>query len=310
MKQIWAIGLGLLVLGLAMSGCSESVSETSVAADGSVVKVVTIREGSASGAMSMGEEPKPMTDLVKFEGQGWEITESTVNGSRILTATKRLSSWREADCGWSLVLDEKRSILGRSRIHESEGYLNFEERYSLVGEVDMAKRDSELAKMQDSLRKSWQKGELSDADAKSLSEKVRALVVRTIFGPSEPILPIFLTSPKRFEREFKKRIFGDLTSYFVGINDMSLDEAKAQAQSFIKEMDAEQQVGNPAEEAGKTDGEDGNSGNSFSISVCFKGAVVKEQNGLVDPVSDEIYWDFYSMAVEESPVVLHARFRL
>jgi hypothetical protein len=310
-NRILAIGLGMVVVGGLLGGCSEAVSATTVGDDGSVVKVITIREGTASGVMSFGgEEPKPMADMIKLEGDGWKVTEDTVNGSRVLTAEKRLANWKDAGSGWSLVISDKKSILGQSRIYESEGYLNFEEKYSFKGEFDTAKREKELAELRDKLKNNWLKGSISDADAKTLSEKIRAISLRVVFGPSEPILPLLLTSPKRFEREFRIRIFGELTDCFMGISGMTIEESKAQAKKMLDVMNAESQVPNPADGPPPSDdGEESGNENSYAISVSFKGQVVKEQNGIIDPITDEVYWDFYSMAVEDAPVVLHARFR-
>ncbi|MFM9873241.1 MAG: hypothetical protein ACKVQS_07220 [Fimbriimonadaceae bacterium] len=311
MRNWLAFGFGALLVGGLLGGCTEAVSSTEMGEDGSVVKVITIREGSASGVLNFGgEEPKPMMDMIKFEGQGWNVKEDTVNGSRVLTAEKRLSSWREADSGWSLVLGDKKSILGRSRIYESEGYLNFEEKYSFVGEVDTAKREKELEEMREKLTANWMKGKLSDKDADELSTKMRSLALRIVFGPSEPILPLLLTSPKRFEREFKIRIFGELSSCFLGINEMDINEAKAQAKKMLAVLDAESQVPNPADgPPPSNDSEEKGNENTYAISVSFKGPVVKEQNGLIDPITDEVYWDFYSMAVEDGPIICRARFR-
>lgn len=310
-RRILTIGIGLAVLGAFLGGCAESVSETTVGDDGSVVKVITIKEGSMSGAMNMGEEePKPLTDLVKLQGEGWTVKEEVVEGSRVFTAMKRISDWRNGESSWSLVLNDKSSISARSQISESEGSLNFEESYNYVGDVDLEKREKEMALLQNNLKQIWMKGELSDADAEGLSLKIRPVVNRILFGPSEPILPLLLTSPKRFEREFRIKISDKISALFLGVNGMSEAEAREHAKKLLDVMNAQDQVENPADDPGAMASEDESaSENSYSISVSFKGPGVAEHNGLLDPVADEVYWDFYSMAVEEAPVLLKVRFR-
>ncbi len=310
MKRHLILAFGLVIAGGLLGGCAESTSATTVDENGGVIKVITVREGTGSATMNMSEEPVPLAAMIKLEGEGWTVKEDMVNDARVFTAEKRFSNWKDGDSGWSLILSDKKSITGQSRIYESDGALNFEEKYSYVGEVDQAKKDAEIAKMSDNLKNIWMKGTLSDADADNLSKKIRPEVNRILFGPSDPILPLMLTSPKRFEREFRIRASGKITALFVGVNGMTSEEAKEQTKKFFEVMNAGDQIGNPAdnpEEMGAE--EDSNQENSFSISVSFKGAGVTEQNGLIDPVTDEVYWDFYSMAVEEAPVILKARFR-
>lgn len=303
-------GLGV-VFGMVLSGCTQHVSSSDYGADGSVVKVVTIKESMLNSMAGMGadpdEQPQSLKDKIEFVGEGWKVTEEDGEEGPVLRAEKRMSRWDAPGAEWKLKISDKVSVMAKSGATGADGEYVFEEKYWLEGEIDHAKRDESIAEVQSKLQENWLKGSLSDTDSKRLAETVIGVTTRIMFGPNDPIVMMMMGSAKRFEREYAIRAYQELTPHFVGVNEMSWEEARLQTKKLLEVWRAtksmgEGSIGGQAEEDGETE-------NSYAISVSFKGPVVKEQNGKVDPTNDEIFWDFYSQTLESGPVTCMVRFR-
>lgn len=291
-----------------MSGCSQVENRTEVGVDESVTKSITISENMAGGMGGEEISVESLKEKLKLPGGGWTVEDLSEGDEVKIRATKLFANWKSAQTDFEFVVSEEQSILGNSEFIELEEGGEFVERYRLKVPMSGEDRANELAEGVARLRAAWTIGELSDREAELLADGVNEILISTVFGPSEPLLPILMSSPNRFERDVRLRCFEPMTQLFLSVDGVSEDEARGMVMSLFKELNAGEEFSDATPQVGVEEGEEEESEASYSLQVVFSAPQLRDGNGRFDPFKNEYFWDFYSMRLEHGPVEMRAKF--
>lgn len=307
-KRNWIL-LAWVVLGGLLGGCSQVENRTAVGADGVVKKSITITENMAGAMGGADITAESLRAKLMLPGDDWEFEDLSDEDEVKIRVSKVFDSLESAAVDFELAVSEEQAVLGRSEFLVGDDGAEFVERYSMKVPLPADEVESEIAKGAARLRQAWTIGELTDAESQRLSVAGREILMNAVFGPSEPLFPILVSSPGRFEREVRLRCFEPMTELFLSVDGVSEDEARGLVLSFFKALDTEEEFGGAAPEIEMGSEEEEETETTYSIQVVFSSPNMVEGNGRYDVFQGEYFWDFYSMRLETSPIEMRVRFR-
>lgn len=300
--------LWCLWLVLAISGCARTVAVSEVREDGSWKRSVTFTVSQQEG---MGPETKIEDVFALPSGAQWKTSREKGKGELIFRA-EREAKLGETIEGDVTILEKKQpKLVSRVTVSEIEpGVYEYREVYRLATPrkpLDAVKlTPEERQKLPALLRDN-----ATDDQLKEIMTGTVDSIWRLLFGPSEPLLLSFLVQPEVVERKMRQRMGAAMEAELEKVLGEKLDATQRRA--IVRELLTESQLKsafNPEEEAKKKTEEEPSTGSgaglvSILVSVKLPGTIV-ESNGLVDPYTGEVFWNFYQEAAEIRDVELRA----
>lgn len=287
---------------LTVGGCARSMSETSVANDGSWTRTVkfTIPKEAPMG----GDAPK-FEDTFVVPGAGWKVERTTDKENQVLTAT------RSAKLGETISKDiqvkTKKGIVCVNEVKVTELAPGKFEYLETVKYVGPDKPDiSEAQKWMAPLLADVLPAGTNPAINQRFVGEMFAEMWHIIFGPSEPLLSQLFFSPDLAERRMKAK-FGRALDRLLAKefgDKMDADARLKAIRTLIAKLDADKVLEGPKEKQKEGQSEDSNLVAMFT-SVKLPGRIV-ESNGETDEVSGEVFWAYYPEAAQIGDVVLRA----
>ncbi|ARU39908.1 hypothetical protein CCB80_01655 [Armatimonadetes bacterium Uphvl-Ar1] len=307
-NRLWIL-LAWVVLGGLLGGCSQVENRTSVGADGVVKKSITISENMAGAMGGVEMTAESLRAKLKLPGDDWEFDDLSDEDEVKIRVSKVFDSLESAAVDFELAVSEDQSVLGRSEFLVGDDGAEFVERYAMKVPLPADEVEAEIVEGAAKLREAWTIGELTDAESRRLSVAGREILMNAVFGPSEPLFPILVSSPGRFEREVRLRCFEPMTELFLSVDGVSEEETRGMVLSFFKVLDTEEEFGGTAPKIEMGNEEEEKTETTYSIQVVFSSPNLVEGNGRFDVFQGEYFWDFYSMRLETSPIEMRVKFR-
>ncbi len=276
---------------IALSGCAQLDSQTSVNSDGGYEKAVVFKI-SKSGQMPGGEKPD-IRSYVNPEGEGWKIVVTENDEEEIMTLTKNFSPGESA----RLYVNQS----GNKELESTTTFENgmFKETWKWIG----ADKTDEFDRAVEHLEKLiLEKTNMDATVAKKVALESQKEIRLEMFGPPKPLLS-YMFHPQVMQREFQLMVYRVLVSK---LTENEIEGAKKHAIELAKAM-------NSAEYG--TSKEQSDSGNSNSLMISMNvilmadGRILESTNGVENPIIGTIEWSLYPEATQLDPIQLTAKFK-
>ncbi len=290
----------LLPLALA---CARSSSTTVVAEDGSWSR--TLKFTIAKDGM-MGEPGKFEDTFILPAGPQWKTTKVTEKDNMIFTAI------RHAKLGESISKDlqivEKGKVVCTNEVKVTQiapGRYEYLETIKYVGaeKPDIAGPKKELIP----LLKKCLPADTSDALLDTIAGEFFVGAWRMIWGPTEPMLGLLMSSPDLAERRLKSKfgkVMDGLLLKHLG-DKLDANSRLTAIRALVKELDSEKVMRGEKDKKKEESGGGNDSMVSVFSAVQLPGRIV-ESNGESDEISGEVFWAFYPESAQIGDVVLRA----
>ncbi|MCB0826759.1 MAG: hypothetical protein KDC26_11265 [Armatimonadetes bacterium] len=299
--------LAFLVIFAIMTGCTQVESRSIVDKNGGVEKtvVVTIDQGMAPP----GSEPQKPSDVVQFVGEGWSVQTKTEQTRMILSATKKLAPGAMSGGGITLMSKGKKLVTLTPATEVSESGVTYRETLKWVGESRQSELNEGMANAQKQIASALKSYNPKPDEIDAIAKEATLELWRIVYGPSDPIFPIFLTQPIKGEREMKIKLYEFFAKRFEEkpLGAMKAEDAKTAARQIVRQLTSQELMQGSATEADPGQAQDREL-ISISISVTGPGEVMKH-NGNYDPVEDRLTWDMFSDAAAHQEISLSATFK-
>lgn len=299
--------LPILALAALLAGCRQTSSTTEVRDDGSFTRSVKLMASDVTPDSTL-----KMPDVfVLPKAPEWKVNETppTIQGGTTIEAN---GTFRFGQDITDIGLKQKGKVVLVNSVQVKEvtpGVYEYREVFTWKGERN--KQDDGGAKIRERLDL------ILGPDSKIPAEKREQMVTvadrlltQMLFGPPEPYLTVAIASPEFFFRKIRgvmgpkllaaaERIFGDA---------MSPDERK---QFVAKLLDpelatAQAQASAPSQPSGSEEEASDEQPTTLTMVVKMPGTLT-ETNGLIDPITGEVYWTMFSDAAQRSHVEIYAR---
>jgi Uncharacterized conserved protein len=324
---------------LSATGCARVGALTEVRPDGSLTRTVTLRGPAPApeGGMSLG--PK-MTDLVDAPGGGaWKVTRATEEMDLVITATREVSG-TDAGAGWSDIVvrgeakkeaqepdapasaDSAPPAPGPVRVTNrvsvrliAPGRLEYREVFAWQG-----KRPDGPGAPDAEMNAVFLKGlppalARDPAVVKALQRSITREMVKVVFGPGEPIMPLLLFHPEYAEYRLRRRLTGAVRAALAESAAGKLTDAERLAaekqltEALTRSISARSRAAqaNPASPpaADEKKEEDGGPPVALFVRVKMPGKVIST-NGEYDEDTGEVIWPLFAEAAGFEDIVLTA----
>ncbi|MFN3728492.1 MAG: hypothetical protein ACK4XJ_02105 [Fimbriimonadaceae bacterium] len=287
--------------GLVLLGCASAVSETSVQADGSFYRRVTLELATSV----MEEEPDIRTKFVLPE-EGVDV--KTQDGKMVATFERPYAADSGQVTDIQCLHDGKVALVNEITVRRIDGGLiEFREVFRRVGQparLDPKDRGEVVAAMRSALP-----AKVSDAKVEQVTDKVMLAVVRMMFGPPEPLMTSAMVMPAFGGRRITSRIYETvLTTLKTDLaSEMSLAECEAAARSMLEDPAFNLTRNATPEPPRPTDAENNSLIVMITSAVKGPGKLVRT-NGIHDPFSGEVVWALFSQSAEAANAELIAVF--
>lgn len=292
---VLAVSLGV---SLVVAGCARVATTTEIAADGSFVRksVYTVVKSPMSGmGDSSGKSaPDKPEDFFRLPANSPQVKVVKTQGEQdIKIAVSRALAAGSPSLQDVTILAEKGKVMATSAVtvrRLPDGTIEYVETLHALSPSSEAREFvvPELrARVKTALPVEFQKTELID----KATAVVMVNVAHGLFGPPEPNLFNMMLSPEGTERRVDAFIFrANITGLREAIPGMSEDQAQATARGLLDVFNEKALQGGSSSVPGASTGSSGPNGlTPLYFDVKFKGKVV-ETNGLVDPVTGDVYW--------------------
>jgi hypothetical protein len=299
-------GLGVAVTWLiALAGCARARVTTTIQPDGSFTRSV----------MLTGQEKKDMQVTPTLEdtfaipsGPGWKQKEETANGDHVFTLERTVAAGASLQGDLSIKAGPSGKLrLTNQAVVTRTGPHRFEYRETLKwkGQPDGLIADLKpetLATIQSALPKPL----ATEANARTLADKLGELAVPMMFGPGDPLLAMGLLHPDLAARRAGQRVG---TLLLKALEDQFGDQLTQQQRKEIARQliqstlsSAKMTTPDPAAIGAKKD-----SGGLTPLMFIVKtpGRIVSS-NGEVDDLTGEVFWALFDAAAAMHDVVLTA----
>jgi len=147
----------------------------------------------------------------------------------------------------------------------------------------------------------------TDANVRSLAQRMAAMVVPVMFGPGDPLLALGLMHPDLAERRATQRVgtvmMKALEDQFG--NQMTVDQRREAVRKLVATSFAASRPAEPDPSAGPPDKSSGSALTPLMFIVKTPGRVVSS-NGEVDEFTGEVYWALFPEAASLKDVTLTA----
>ena len=294
---------------LALAGCARVKSSTAVAEDGSFERTVRLTVGKEQ--TGLGPVPKP-GDLMAFD-QAWKVEtggdakEDWIEGRLAATPTA-------GEAGPKLTLRKpsgEEVLVGTVAAKRlDDGTIEYTETYQWVGKAT-GERPKPSPEFRAAAQTSLADLTLTPAQLDELETAAAKALHRAVFGPSDPLLMQLLTSPDLAARKMKTvaglALIERARPWAEG--KMTEEELRAAVRVMVATVDSPVDPAAEAQQAGQPGAEE-EAAPPVNLTVFLTGpGRIVDTNGIVDPLTGEVYWSFFDLAAEIEPVVLRAVFR-
>jgi len=306
--------LPLMFCAVAIStGCARVSVNTNLAADGSFKRVAKYASSDSQLDMANQHGKRDITELFLIPTQGAGISverKKTQEGETLVTVTRSGAAGGPplADIA-VLGPDRKTTLTSSVAIRRLEnGQIEYRERLSWLGQRKNTFGDMppELrVQIKQSLPPRLAKTETID----DITHRVVKAMINTFFGPAEPVLPIMAIDPDLATRKLRIAFYLNLALSLQRDYAMTPDETRSMLASLTAEDKMKSvltsKLPGVAAPAGTDKPSSSTDGNfmPLTFAVSFPGKIVRT-NGLVDPVTGEVYWSLYDIAVEFEDITL------
>lgn len=311
MKRLLFAGLA----GAVLVGCGAVASETTISEDGSFERKVTVTMAD-TGELPGAESPDP-SEMVRLNGaDGW--TTETLNeggGSRFI-ANRSFSAGENEQTGYSLLSGENPFVTCEVVVTKlANGFIEYTETYTWVGETPEGVIEDE--EMLADLEKHLKPIGATDGDVQKIAEGTIERMWPNLFGPKDTLMIEMFVNTTVIERKMMRLVGASILGAVEEVLPNTTAEQRLTAvRGIIADMKVEDimqttpegMVDNPMDMPAEGE-EEGSDDDMVGLSAVVKGpGRLVETNGEYDPITGEVFWNFYSMAAALGPVVLKAVF--
>lgn len=304
----------VLIAGLiAISGCARVSVNTKLDADGGftrTVKYAVTKNDAAGGIPGAPSKPSDIFGVPKA-GAGVTVEEKTDKDSIVATVTRKVVAGSEALNDIVLLDDKKKPIVSSTvSVRKLEnGRLEYTETLHWTGEHKKGAFDMPpdfRAIVKKSLPTRFQTTETIDKVARRTMKET----IHILFGPSDPLFSNFLMNQDVMTHKLGSAMFRVLVPALQDeAQGMTSDEAEGVVRALVPALNATELMkdkANPTPPTGPTPDSPKSDTASLvplTFDVSFPGHVV-ETNGIMDPMSGQVYWSLYALVAEFEDVKL------
>ncbi|MFI5385181.1 MAG: hypothetical protein ACHQ50_03580 [Fimbriimonadales bacterium] len=307
------IRFAFLVAVVLLAGCARVSTSTTLNADGSFVRkvVYTVSKsnglGPPSGADTQKKE-KPEDYFKLPSGPGVKVDHSEDKNGLIVTTTRTVAAGSAPLQDIALIAD-KTKILATSSVTVTkfpDGRLEYVESLHKLEPSTTAQQfviPDLRARVKKALPVEYQKTELIDR----LTREIMINLAHALVGPPEPNLFNLLLTPDSSARRVNALAFtANVQSFKNAVPDMTPVQATTMARTLANVLNQDMLSGAGPSGPGASPNKENSADNDMTplfFAVSFPGKMV-ETNGLLDPVTGEVYWSLLPMALDLGDVQL------
>ena len=303
MHRLLTAALALLALAT-LTGCARSRITTEIKANGAWT-----RTDSFSGQEKKEGQMAPSIDdiFVLPSGDGWESTTAKTDKdfSMVFERTLRAGDALKGDLSIKAG-EDKLQLINEATVRQA-GPRRFEYTETLSWKGGKSALEDIKPEQLDQIRAALPKPLATDANARSLAQRMAGMVVPLMFGPGDPLLALGLMHPDLAERRASQRVG---TVMMKALDDqfgtqMTVDQRKEVVRKLIAASFAASRPAEPDPSAGPPDKSSGSSLTPLMFIVRTPGRVVSS-NGELDEFTGEVYWALFPEAASLKDVTLTA----
>lgn len=290
-----------------MGGCVRNSSVSEISSTGAVTRSLTLTI--SDSGMGGEDKAKPEDHLILANPGAWKVSSSTKDTTTTFTATRTMAPGAPKAIEYRLS-DGK---TGKAKVEVgvrtlANGDQEYTETWTWEGEKETI-TDDIVNDVKPILAKHLKPLGATDEKVTESTDFVSDLVIRTMMGPSEPMLMQLITQPEEGLRQFRRRVYIGLAEW-IKKEIPGVDEAKANAAAKAWALDLQKLLEEKQSETTSSPTPPGGGGQLVTIQSSVKGpGAWVETNGVVDEVDDRIYWSMYLEACSKKPVVFRAVFK-
>jgi hypothetical protein len=300
---------------LILAGCARVSTTTMLHADGSfsrkvVYTVSKLNSGLGPPAGVEGEKPKmeKPEDYFKLPaGSDAKIVRSEDKNSLIVTVTRDMAAG-SAPLQDIALWGEKGKLMSTSSVSIrklADGKLEYVETLHAVSPNPAAKQftiPDVRARIKKALPEAYQKTEIID----EVTKGVTVNIAHALLGPPEPnIFNLLLTQDSTIRRINSLAFASNTATFKAAIPGITDEQAKTMARTLvgILNQDAVDQSTAASQASSPKESTNGNDMTPLTFAVGFSGTVV-ETNGIVDPLTGDVYWSLLPATLDLGDVQL------
>ncbi|MBL8060968.1 MAG: hypothetical protein JNK63_09670 [Chthonomonas sp.] len=288
---------------VALSGCRQTSSMTEVRENGTFSRSVKF------AAIDVDETSKLKIDdvFVIPKGNGWTSVPQTAGSATGGTTIEMRNAFPFGQEVTDLGLKLKGKIVLVNKVKVTEptpGNYEYRETFTWSGDAPKEDRSEKLAELVEDFFKGNDK--VTKAQKDEFAKEGEARLLTFIFGPPEPHLSLALSSPEFFIRKARATLGPKLIEAAERIFGDALDLAgRRKLVAHIMDPDfAAENAPAPADPT--TEEESDDQPTTLTMVVKMPGTIT-ETNGLIDPISGEVYWTMHREAAERGEVTIFAK---
>lgn len=322
-------GLAATLAISALSACSQASIRTTIGADGSIERSLEF----TLAAQPMQGPPK-LDDTFVSPGKGWDRKESKKDDNQVFTFTRSFKKGEALGGDFSIKekIEKPAPKFGEDENKQPEqpkvakvmlvneishkelapGKWEYVETLRWKGQRDGFAMGKDEQEKVDAFKKKLPEALRTDAVLEKIKKAMGSTASRAVFGPGDPVAPLFLTNPEHAMRKLRSALFGAVVDTLTkeGEGKISKDEATKLARDLLSDFDLQSKVQQNVNETkpkrgAKEEGDKKSKVDMIAMTFSLKvpGTIV-ETNGQIDAFANEIYWGVYPQAAEFEDVVL------
>jgi hypothetical protein len=294
-----------------ISGCARVATTTAIHADGSFTRkvVYTVSKMTGMGGPSAGDAKDKPEDYFKLPvaGPGVKVVRTDGTNGPEVTVTREVAADSQGLQDITL-WSEKGKPMATSTVTVrklSNGQIEYVELLHALTPNPKA-QDYAIAELRARIKKSlpaeYQKTEIID----QLTKGVTANLLHALFGPPESNLAGLLANPDVTLRRVNATAFAsNKLTFKEAIPALTEEQAAEMSRSLNNILNQDTlNASSAADQASKPkENSSGNEMNPLFFVVSFPGKIVST-NGIIDPVTGEVYWSLLAAALDLGDVQL------
>lgn len=294
--------LCILFCGLVLAGCARVSTTTTVNGDGSFSRklVFTVSKTSMGMPSSEGSTKEKPEDFFRIPAAGYKVERSETKEGLTVTAT------RDYPVGTPVVEDvavwgTKKQVLATSSAVVTklpDGRIEYVETLRRFGP---AKEDEfAIPELRALVKKALPASMQQTATIDKVTREVALNYFHGLFGPPEPLFPMFFLNPDAGVRKLNAVVFlknVDSVRQIAGASQSEAEDVAREIGRTVTDPLLNQADSTSQKQTEKSDppGSD-NDMTPLTFAVKFPGKVV-ETNGILDPLTGEVYWSLMPVSL-------------